>query len=279
VQVASTPVADTEVDAAAREMLRQLARGQRLEPMLRRLLLDALLNEDRGDGPRDPDALVSDAARSATEWIGASAEEREMVLRELLTLTDALRPDPQPGPSLPEKFLTAHRCLQAAEIPHAMGGALAVGYYGEPRSTLDIDVNVFVPADRWGAIREVLGPLGADIEVDESEIERVGESKLGWGSNFIHLFFSSDPFHEEMRECIRRVPFDGETIPIVSPEHLVIRKALLDRTKDWLDIEQILVATSPLDLEEVKSWLMKMIGEDDPRVEKLNEVKAALSLS
>jgi hypothetical protein len=223
-------------------------------------------------------AQASDAARSATEWIGASAEEREVVLRELLTLTDALRPDPEPGPSLPEKVLTTHRRLQAAEIPHAIGGALAVGYYGEPRSTLDIDVNVFVPADRWGAIREVLGPLGVDIEVDESEVERAGEAKLSWGSNFIHLFFSSDPLHEEMRECVRSVPFDGETIPIVSPEHLVIRKALLDRTKDWLDIEQIFVATSPLDLEEIARWLEQMTRPDDPRMEKLREVESSLSL-
>lgn len=223
-------------------------------------------------------AQVSDAARSATEWMGASVEEREMALRELLTLTDALRPDPEPGLSLPEKVLTAHRCLQAAQIPHAIGGALAVGYYGEPRSTLDIDVNVFAPAGRWGAIREVLGPLGVDIEVEESELERTGESKLGWGSNFIHLFFSSDPLHEEMRECVRSVPFDGETIPIVSPEHLIIRKALLDRTKDWLDIEQIFVATSPLDHEEIVSWLERLAGPDDPRIEKMREDKATLSL-
>jgi len=67
-------------------------------------------------------------------------------------------------------------------------------------------------------------------------------------------------------------------IPLVAPEHLVIRKAILDRPKDWHDIEQILVATNPLDLEEVESWLKRMVSEDDPRMKKLAEVKAALSL-
>ena len=55
-----------------------------------------------------------------------------------------------------------------------------------------------------------------------------------------------------MPAAVRRVPFAGATIPIVSPEHLVIRKVMLDRPKDWLDIEAILAAETPLDLEEVR---------------------------
>jgi hypothetical protein len=35
---------------------------------------------------------------------------------------------------------------------------------------------------------------------------------------------------------VRNVPFGGATIPIVSCEHLIVRKAMLDRPKDWLDI-------------------------------------------
>lgn len=81
-----------------------------------------------------------------------------------------------------------------------------------------------------------------------------------------------------MREARRQVPFNGDPIPIVAPEHLVVRKVLLDRAKDWLDIEQILVATDPLNVREVEDWLEGMAGEDDPRTKKLAEVKAALSL-
>jgi len=81
-----------------------------------------------------------------------------------------------------------------------------------------------------------------------------------------------------MSEDIRLVPFDGATIPIVSPEHLVVRKAQLDRIKDWLDIEQILAASWPLDLEEIETWLIRLTVEGDPRVKKLREVKASLSL-
>jgi hypothetical protein len=87
---AGAPVAPSEVDKAARDTVRLLAKGNRVDPMLRRLLLDGLTREDRSDRPADPDALVSDNARSATEWIGVDAEERGHVLRDLLELADAL---------------------------------------------------------------------------------------------------------------------------------------------------------------------------------------------
>jgi hypothetical protein len=87
---AGAPVAGPPVDEAARETLRLMSRGERVEPMLKRLLLDALEREDRSDRPADPDALVSDAARSATEWIGASPAERGEVLRDLLEFADAV---------------------------------------------------------------------------------------------------------------------------------------------------------------------------------------------
>lgn len=87
---AGAPVPGPPVDEAARETLRLLAQGQDLEPMLKRLLLDALEREDRSDRPTDPDALVSDAARSVSEWIGVSPNRRGEVLRDLLEFADAV---------------------------------------------------------------------------------------------------------------------------------------------------------------------------------------------
>jgi len=87
---AGAPVAPAPVDGAARDLLARLAKGQRPDPMLRRLLLDALLNEDRSDSRRDPAASVSDTARSVSEWVGASASERGDTLVDLLLLADAL---------------------------------------------------------------------------------------------------------------------------------------------------------------------------------------------
>jgi hypothetical protein len=40
----------------------------------------------------------------------------------------------------------------------------------------------------------------------------------------------------------------------------------------------MLVATDPIDLGEIERLLRRMVGADDPRIEKLEEVKARLSL-
>ena len=186
---------------------------------------------------------------------------------------------PDSAPSLPEKVVAIHSRLTDAKVPHAIGGALALAYYAEPRATIDVDINVFVSTERWPDVRDALAPLGIDVDLDLAALERDGQARLWWDRNPIDLFFSYDPFHDEMKRRARRVPFAGATIPILAPEHLAVCKAMFDRTKDWLDIEQILVATSPLDLDEIKTWLERMVGTDDPRMQKLREIKSGLSLA
>jgi hypothetical protein len=185
---------------------------------------------------------------------------------------------PDGAPSLPEKVVAIHVALAAAKVPHAIGGALALAYYAEPRATIDVDINVFVSTERWPDIRDALSPLGIDVDLEVAALERDGQGRLWWDRNPVDLFFSYDPFHDEMERRARRVPFGETTIPILAPEHLAVCKAMFDRTKDWLDIEQILVATSPLDLEEIEGWLLRMVGDSDPRMAKLREIKASLSL-
>jgi hypothetical protein len=93
---AGAPVAAEPADQAAAETVRRLAAGERVDPMLRRLLLDALGRQERSESfgvPREAPTRqpeVSDTAREASEWIGVSAERRGEELREALDLTDAL---------------------------------------------------------------------------------------------------------------------------------------------------------------------------------------------
>lgn len=62
--------------------------------------------------------------------------------------------------SLQAKIEAVHRSLEQAGIPHAFGGAFALAYYGAPRETKDIDVNVFVRAQP------------TELKLDWEEIER-----------------------------------------------------------------------------------------------------------
>ncbi len=189
------------------------------------------------------------------------------------------KPRDDQDPSLPDKVIALHEALDAAKIPHAIGGALALAYYAEPRATADIDLNLFVPTQRWPEILDLFVSHGVNADgLDTNALERDGQCRLWWGYNPVDLFFAYAPLHESMPKETRRVPFGGETIPILGPEHLAVCKAMFDRPKDWLDIEQMLIATDDLDVTGIEKWLAEMVGENDPRLTRLGELKERLSI-
>jgi hypothetical protein len=178
-------------------------------------------------------------------------------------------------PALSHKVIAIDKALDQAQIPHAFGGALALAYYAEPRATVDVDVNLFIPPAEHEAVRAALGPLGVDpARASGEEIERDGQGRWWWGRNPVDLFFAYDPVHDAMASAARTVPFAGTSIRILSPEHLVVCKAMFDRSKDWIDIEQVLAATPDLDSEEIGDWLERMVGGDNQRAIRFADLAA-----
>ena len=178
-------------------------------------------------------------------------------------------------PSLPHKILEISRGFRDAGLPHAFGGALALSFHAEPRTTVDIDVNVFVPPKEHACVDRELMRLGVDSPADPETLARDGWFRYQWGRNPVDVFYSELRLHEAMCEDRQAVPFGGEEIWIVSAEHLTVCKALFDRAKDWLDIEQIALGTPDLDSREVLRW----IGDfDDPEGERAEKLIAILGL-
>jgi Nucleotidyl transferase AbiEii toxin, Type IV TA system len=70
-----------------------------------------------------------------------------------------------------EAVVEVHDGLDAARIHHAFGGAFALLWCtGEPRTTVDIDLNVFVPpADT----QRVLSALPEEIVASDDEVAKL----------------------------------------------------------------------------------------------------------
>jgi len=158
-----------------------------------------------------------------------------------------------------------------AGIPHAFGGALALAYYAEPRATIDIDVNVFVPTTSFDEVAEPLVRLGAaaDDPSVEARVRRDGQVRVLWDATPIDLFFSYDAFHDAAGRARRFVPFAGTTIPILSADHLMVCKVIFDRPKDWVDIEAMLALGATVDAAEVLRWVGRIAGDTDPRYDRI----------
>lgn len=174
---------------------------------------------------------------------------------------------------LGDQLLAVHDGLGAAGIPHAIGGAIALGYCVlEPRGTRDVDVNVFVSPDR---AREVFAAMPTGVELSGAQLEqaeRDGQVRLRWGITPVDLFLSVLPFHDRVEAHVRQVPFEGRTIPVLDCTGLAVFKAMFDRPRDWIDIEAMVEARS-LDIDEAIKWIREMVG-DNPRIEKLTAMQA-----
>ncbi len=173
-------------------------------------------------------------------------------------------------PSLPDKVLAVDRALH--RVPHAFGGALALAYHAEPRSTVDIDVNVFVPTDRADDVLAPLGELGVDLDGAADIIEQTGQARVMWGPTPIDLFFAYDRFHDAAAQASMRVPFAGQAIRVLSPEHLTVCKAVFDRPKDWVDIQAMIDQGTAIEAAEVLRWVGRIAGDEDPRYDRIATV-------
>jgi hypothetical protein len=174
--------------------------------------------------------------------------------------------------TLADKVVALDRAL--ARVPHAFGGALALAYYAEPRATVDIDLNLFVGVERFGAVGRALRRLGAAVDDPSVEelVRRDGQVRVWWERTPLDLFFDYDPFHGAAAKARTRVPFGEVTIPILAVEHLLVCKVIFDRPKDWVDIDNVVALDTPVDAAEVLRWVGRIAGDTDRRYDRIAAV-------
>ncbi len=166
-----------------------------------------------------------------------------------------------------QQVLELHEAFRRAGVPHGFGGAIALAYAVlEPRATDDVDVNVCAPVAEAPRVLRALPPSIPWGPDDLAVLGRDGQVRLRWQEErtALDLFFPQHPFHEEVAREIAEVPFAGTRIPVISPTHLAVFKALFNRPKDWLDIEAMLEAGA-LEADRVLAWLRHLLGPEDPQ--------------
>jgi len=174
-----------------------------------------------------------------------------------------------------EKLLAIHEALKARSLPHAFGGAIALAYcVQEPRGTRDLDVNIFVDAEKAA---DVLAALPNGVRVGEGDVEKVvrdGHTRLFWDGVPVDVFFNNLPLHEEVANDVLWVDMQGTQIPVLDCASLVIFKSFFARTRDWGDIEEVALAT-PKDVDTALKAVADLVGKDDPSYKRLAEISAA----
>jgi hypothetical protein len=172
--------------------------------------------------------------------------------------------------TLASRIVSLHEMLDAMSIPHQFGGAIALAWYRNPRATTDIDVNLTLPPEAAEPILGTLAQLGVTITDDNrATIARDGQARLDWAGSYLDVFFATLELHHEMARLARLVKFGPVEIPILAPEHLIVCKAVFDRPKDWLDIEEMVRWGTVIDAPRALFWVAEILGPDAPQYVRL----------
>ena len=157
------------------------------------------------------------------------------------------------------------RVLNEQRYDYALAGGLAYSALVAPRATLDVDVLILMPdrppAALFDGLRSALGvlvPHPAPMAFKRATIWRVigGEGEREVTLDFI---LAESEFHRTALRRKRAVTFAGLSLPIVTPEDLVLLKALADRPQDRADIHGIVAAYgAELDREYLKNWANRL---------------------
>ena len=171
------------------------------------------------------------------------------------------------------------KVFKDANIPYAIGGALACGVWSVPRGTMDVNMNVFVLRDSTSSIRDVLdllennGVLFCDKNDELISKEtclttiRDGSDLNGMlGLTRLDIFFSNgSPADLTLlaKERCELVDIGTEKISFLSAESIAIFKLLWKRSKDVGDLEKLFCTQrSALDFKYIEQILLQRVHED-----------------
>lgn len=172
---------------------------------------------------------------------------------------------------LSSRIVAVHEMLESLGVPHQFGGAIALAWYRSPRATTDIDLNITLAPEEAEPVLGALRHLNVSVSrTDRTAIARDGQARLDWDGSYLDLFFATLDLHLEMAERSREVSFGPVPIPILAPEHLIVCKAIFDRPKDWVDIEEVVAWGTEVDAATVLGWIEELLGAESGQYVRLD---------
>ena len=165
------------------------------------------------------------------------------------------------------------QALEAAEVSYMIGGAVAAWAWGEPRSTLDLDLVVNIPIESVNRLSKELEKRDMLVPADMI-LDNILENRADLPINAIHMHsgYKADLYPLREGDDLRASAFErrqridfGEPLGEVylhSPEDLIIYKlwyySLSQQTKHLRDITSIVLTIDDrLDYSYIEYWVNK----------------------
>lgn len=153
--------------------------------------------------------------------------------------------------------------LEQRNLNYAIVGGMAVRFYGIPRPTYDIDLQISLSQGQLSELFQELIARGYEIPEPylKGWLDRVGgmpvvklKQYIEGHSIDVDLFVAERPFQKELLRRRRREIAEGRGTWLVSPEDLVLLKLIANRPRDQSDISSILFTMGQLDETYLRRW-------------------------
>jgi hypothetical protein len=180
-------------------------------------------------------------------------------------------------PALADVVLRLSSLFEHLGVPYALGGAVAVSFWGVPRTTQDADCLVAVPAVAYQRLADALNAQGFVIDGSpapqpvtvEALLQQVRDDQymtLVCRATSVELFVPIVPLqHSILKRAVGR-SFHGHTVRVTTPEDLILLKMAFHRHKDLQDIKGILhIQKGHLDLSYLRQWSARMLEDSAAR--------------
>ena len=143
---------------------------------------------------------------------------------------------------LPQDFKEFLRLLNANQVEYLLIGGYAVGYFGYPRATADMDIWVAINpanAEKIVAVLKEFGfalpDLSEELFLKEWQIVRLGMPP-------VRIEISTSISGVNFDDCYAQkvvAEIDGEKVNVINLEHLKINKKASGRHNDLADLENL----------------------------------------
>jgi hypothetical protein len=167
--------------------------------------------------------------------------------------------------------------LDAMGVDYAVGDAIALGFWSEPRGTLDVDVTLLLPESEYRSAVDILQQAGCDVARRKAleSIEENGLCRVSLHGVTVDVFLPTLSFFDQAHDRRVRVTIDGKPLFVWTAEVVAVLKMMFFRGQDLVDVEKMMrFQGSGFDRNWVRERLVEIFGLRDPRIPAWDELVA-----
>ena len=149
---------------------------------------------------------------------------------------------------LPDDFRDFLNFLNRNSVEYLLLGGWAVGIYGHPRATADMDVLIAVDGSNVERLQKALREFGAPT-VDKAHFKEIGRV-FRMGRSPVRIDIINQASGIDIKECYARretISVEGVAVSVISREDLIINKKASGREKDLADAQMLEEFPGPKD--------------------------------